>query len=156
MKIKSLIVGLLVVLSALVPTAANAAPLEGSRTSADLTTSSQLAGAERATTVHPMDTGDYEYICQMPDGNSWSLQVGEATSDCHGSFLQKYINGEMVANYPLVYDGGSVYSGVPPFPWACALGIYGVYVLALYPPTDGVAWVLQGSVAAGGMLGCVA
>ncbi|MBF4562874.1 hypothetical protein ITJ43_12085 [Microbacterium sp. VKM Ac-2870] len=101
--------------------------------------------------MHPMDTGQYEYICQMPDGNSWSLYVGEQTTDCKGSFLQKYINGNMVANYPLVYNGGGYYSSVPPFPWGCALAIYGGLMLVIYPPETAVAWVAVGSGAAVGL-----
>lgn len=76
---------------------------------------------------------------------------------CKGSYLQKYINGSMVANYALVYDGGGYYSDVAPFPYGCAIALAGAYLLVLYPPTSGVAWVLQGSVAAGGLAtSCVA
>ena len=131
--------------SAIAGTAPSIAPLAG-----PITTVSDPV-------VTPDNTGEYEYICQMPDGNSWSLQVGEPTTDCHGSYLQKYINGSMVANYKLVYDGGGYYSDVPPFPYGCAIAIAGAYLLVLYPPTSGVAWVLQGSVAAGGLAtSCVA
>lgn len=152
MKLKSLAVALLVLVSALAPTAANAATPATATATRAVATHEPVSAATNPAAVTPMSTGQYEYICQMPNGQSWSLYVGEKTTDCKGSYLQKYINGSMVGNYKLAYGGGTLYSATKPFPWGCAFAIGSAYALVVYPPTGAVAWVVMGSLAAGGLV----
>ena len=89
-------------------------------------------------------TGEYEYICQQVNGTHWSLASGQPATDCHGSYLQKYINGQMVGNYSLQYyagNGGPVPPGTQ-MSQACVLAAAGVAVLIINPPTGATAWVL--------------
>lgn len=46
-----------------------------------------------------------ENVGVIGNSSSWSLRVGEPTTDCHGTFLHKYINGTMVGNYKLSVSG---------------------------------------------------
>ena len=100
-------------------------------------------------------TGEYEYICQLTNGSSWSLASGESTTDCHGSFLQKYINGTMVANYNLVYDGGAQ-DFVPSGDGWCILALARTAAAALAAPGTGgsslLLWVTGVAAASAGTL----
>lgn len=55
--------------------------------------------------VQPASTGDYEYICVGTDGSSYSMANGAPLSDCKGSYLQKYINGQQVDSISLTGTG---------------------------------------------------
>jgi hypothetical protein len=100
----------------------------------------------------------YEYICQLADGNSWSLSSGEPTDDCHGTYLQKYINGSMVANYNLTLCRRQRGQHPPGYPVSddCALALFGTVGLVLFPPTGAVAWVYLGTIQALGIGLCIA
>ncbi|WP_136028482.1 hypothetical protein [Microbacterium sp. PF5] len=102
-----------------------------------------------------MSTGQYEYICIGSDGSSWSLRVGEPTTDCHGSFLHKYISGVMVANYKLSVTG-TVIDHPKPDPIGCLMsivsGVFGVL------SADGsLIWISAlGFTGMGGIMTCLA
>ena len=55
--------------------------------------------------VQPASTGEYEYICLGTDGSSYSMASGAPLSDCKGSYLQKYINGQQVDSISLSGNG---------------------------------------------------
>lgn len=52
-----------------------------------------------------MSTGQYDYYCVATSGAINYLVHGEPLSDCHGSYLQKYINGALVQTIPLTGYG---------------------------------------------------
>ncbi|UOE43167.1 hypothetical protein [Agromyces larvae] len=155
-KLASIITGLAIAaMTFLAPTAVYAATPEPAPTVAPLTANLTVVGPAAPEPVAVPMTGEYEYICQMPDGNSWSLQVGEPTTDCHGSYLQKYINGSMVANYHLAYGGGA--AQVPPWNTGCVLAVASGVALFVFPPTGATAWVVVGGLTAAGLyVSCVA
>lgn len=143
---------LIVIVGVLVPQAANAATSSSSSDIArtPLVVQSTQSSEAFATTGLLPKTGQYEYICIGIDGNSWSLASGEPTTDCHGSYLHKYINGVMVANYHLAYGGGAAQN--PPGNIGCVLAIAGAVSLFYFPPTGVAAWVVNGGLAAAGLL----
>lgn len=124
--ISTLVAALVVAGGLLVPQMASASTLEAEPATQGVTSMSQDADL--------MATGEYEYICIGADGSSWSLRVGEPTSDCHGTFLHKYINGVQVANYKLSVTG-AVIEHPQPDALACVLVIAGGVVGVL--ATDG-------------------
>jgi len=99
-------------------------------------------------------TGNYEYICIGTSGASWALVSGEKLSDCHGSFLHKYINGALVANYRLAYGGGAATT----WTWTegCIITVALAGVALIEGPVGAVEW-LSLSVATGyGLRECTA
>lgn len=98
-------------------------------------------------------TGEYEYICIMPDGNSWSLYVGEPTTDCHGSFMHKYINGSMVANISLAPQPAS---SINPHAWDCIFALAGSVALIWDPPAETWIWITSAAAAGWGLQACLA
>ncbi len=99
-------------------------------------------------------TGNYEYICIGTDGNSWSLASGEATTDCHGSFLHKYINGSLVAIYHLAYGGGAVST----WTWTsgCIIGVSTSVAALVLGPTGLTEWLVWAAATGAGLASCVA
>lgn len=95
-------------------------------------------------------TGQYEYICIGSDGSSWSLRIGEPTTDCHGSYLLKYINGVQVASYRLSIGGG-IAAPVAPWSTGCVVAVASGVALFLFPPTGATAWVVVGGLTAAGL-----
>lgn len=98
--------------------------------------------------------GDYEHICQLTNGTSWSLASGEPTTNCHGSYLQKYIEGNLVANYNLVYDGGATSTPSIVVGVSCMLSIAGAVGLLFWPPSGAVEWVYMSAVGAASLASC--
>ncbi|KXC05887.1 hypothetical protein [Microbacterium hominis] len=121
---------------------------------ADVARSGGTAAITPAAAIKPMSTGQYEYICQMPNGQSWSLYVGEKTTDCKGSYLQKYINGRMIANYKLAYGGQALASNVDP--GGCLLGIASTAIFILWPSSGWTQWAVSGLVAGLSLKPCYA
>lgn len=106
--------------------------------------------------IVPASTGQYEYICIGTDGNSWSLRAGEPTTNCHGSYLHKYINGVKVASYRLALGGG-IAAPRPAWNTGCVLAVASGVALFVFPPTGATAWVTLGGLAAAGLYtSCVA
>jgi hypothetical protein len=50
-------------------------------------------------------TGQYDYNCVATNGSSYFIAHGTALNTCHGSRLQKYINGSLVQTIPLTGYG---------------------------------------------------
>lgn len=146
---------MIVALGLVVPQAANAATHSSSsevvrsQPFTQVAKSAELAAAAISMVPMTTQTGEYEYICIGTDGSSWSLASGEPTTDCHGSYLHKYINGVMVANYHLAYGGGAAQN--PPGNIGCVLAIAGTVSLFYFPPTGVAAWVVNGGLAAAGL-----
>ena len=133
-KLTSVLVGLVVVAMALVaPTAANAATPEAVAISA--------SSAAPDSVMAPM-TGNYDYVCVLQDGSSYTMASGEKITNCHGSYLQKYLDGRKLATYNLSYGGGAALNPVPS--GGCVLALASGVLLILYPPTGAVAWALSG------------
>lgn len=106
--------------------------------------------------IVPASTGQYEYICIGADGSSWSLRAGEPTTDCHGSYLHKYINGVKVASYRLALGGG-IAAPRPAWSAGCVIAVASDVALFVFPPTGATAWVTLGGLAAAGLYtSCVA
>lgn len=55
--------------------------------------------------AHAEPAGQYSYICISSDGSSNTLRDGEKLSNCKGTFLKKYINGQMVSSLRLNLSG---------------------------------------------------
>ncbi|MEU5672353.1 hypothetical protein ACGF3C_23200 [Micromonospora sp. NPDC047762] len=131
------------------PQAANAAPV--------VPASSIARSHEATTTTAPtpvapklFETGEYDYFCLGADGSGFWLSQGEPTTNCHGSYLLKYIDGNQVGSYNLAYGGGAAQT--PPWNTGCVLALAGGVALFIFPPTGAVAWVVQGGLAAAGLL----
>jgi len=54
--------------------------------------------------AHAEPTGQYTYVCIASDGSSNTLRDGERLSNCKGSYLKKYINGNLVSSLRLNAD----------------------------------------------------
>ncbi|MBM2615595.1 hypothetical protein JIG36_08455 [Actinoplanes sp. LDG1-06] len=116
------------------PQAANAAP---------------AAAAPAPATPVAAATGEYDYYCIGVDGSSYMLRPGQATTDCHGSYLKKYINGNQVASYHLAYGGGAAQT----VQWntGCVLAVASGVALFVYPPSGATAWIVQGALTSAGL-----
>lgn len=103
-------------------------------------------------------TGNYYYNCVLTDGNSWSLAAGEPLTDCHGSYLQKYLDGVHVSSIALTYGGGAAASESSQWhTLGCAVAVASGVVLVLYPPTEALEWILATTAyAGGGAIACLA
>lgn len=55
------------------------------------TTSVKAAATAAVASSSP--TGQYEWVCVLTNGNSWSMTNGQPLTQCHGSYLHKYLNG---------------------------------------------------------------
>lgn len=124
-------------------TVAPASSITGSQEATNATAPSPLAPKE-------IQTGEYDYFCLAADGSGFWLSQGEATTNCHGSYLLKYIDGNQVGSYNLAYGGGAAQT--PPWNTGCVLALAGGVALFIYPPTGAVAWVVQGGLAGAGLL----
>ncbi|WP_344405838.1 hypothetical protein [Dactylosporangium fulvum] len=101
-----------------------------------------------------IQTGEYEYNCIGVDGSSFWLSPGRPTTDCHGSYLQKYLDGNLLASYNLAYGGGAAQN--PPWNTGCVLAIASGVALFVFPPTGVAAWVTVGGLTAAGLyVSCV-
>jgi hypothetical protein len=141
---------LLVALAAgvVVPQSANASEMERAPCAA---LAEQPASDELKRTSDP--AGDYYYVCYESNGTNWTMADGQKTIDCKGSYLHKYVNGSRVATYALAYGGGA--SQTTQWMTGCVLAVAGGVALFVYPPTGATAWVVQGGLAAAGLLdGC--
>ena len=78
-------------------------------------------------------TGEYEWVCVLGSGNSWSMADGQATTECVGTYLQKYLNGSLVEVVNIT--SGSVEATAT---IACVLAVTTSLILALTP---GGGWV---------------
>jgi hypothetical protein len=134
-----------------VPTVASAAePTPESPAAA--TAASSEANAVDAT-VAPRATGQYEWVCVGTDGNSYSMTPGEPTSNCHGSYLQKYLDGSQLATYNLAYNGQGELAD--PDANSCVLGMAGNMMLIIFPPTSIEGWVSAATGVGLGLASCV-
>lgn len=150
----------------LAPTTANAHDLEvpsGPQPahSPEITATGNLAARVVDATVdapvlaRPSGTGQYEYICIMPNGNSWSLAVGQATTDCKGSYMHKYLDGRLIETYSLAPQPAVDVDPV----WAagCMLAVAGGVALFVFPPTNTIGWITLSSLSAAGLaISCIA
>ncbi|WP_456697947.1 hypothetical protein [Aeromicrobium sp. P5_D10] len=50
-------------------------------------------------------SGNYDYVCVSTNGTSYTMADGEKLSNCKGSYLQKYINGQQVETVHLTGQG---------------------------------------------------
>ena len=130
------------------PQAANAATLAPASITGSHEATSTTAPTPPALT--PFETGEYDYFCLGADGSGFWLSQGEPTTNCHGSYLLKYIDGNQVGSYNLAYGGGAAQT--PPWDIGCVLALAGGVALFIYPPTGAVAWVVQGGLAGAGRL----
>ncbi len=91
-------------------------------------------------------TGQYEWVCVLTTGNTYSMRDGEPLTNCKGSYLQKYLNGRQLAVYRLAYDGNGAIANVKAE--GCLLAVAGGVLTILSP-----AWTLRyvASVAVGGI-----
>jgi hypothetical protein len=95
-----------------------------------------------ATVFMPM-TGNYEYNCVLSNGSSYFMACGEKLTDCHGSYLQKYLDGRKLKTVNLTYGG--VVATNPPIGWTwgtgCILSLAAAgAALVVFPPTGAIAW----------------
>ncbi|MDG4809428.1 hypothetical protein O7634_21995 [Micromonospora sp. WMMD1120] len=97
-----------------------------------------------------LDTGEYDYFCLGADGSGFWLSQGEPTTNCHGSYLLKYIDGNQVGSYNLAYGGGAAQT--PPWNTGCVLALASGVALFIFPPSGATAWVVQGALAGAGLL----
>ena len=51
--------------------------------------------------AHAEPAGQYSYVCISSVGSSNTLRDGERLSNCRGTYLKKYINGNMVSSLRL-------------------------------------------------------
>ncbi|CAD5991786.1 conserved exported protein of unknown function [Agreia sp. COWG] len=151
----SILIGLVAAVMAITPTAAYAATdttTHWTATTANLRPSvpEQGLSAEADET-----TGDYEYNCVADDGSSYFMSDGEVLTDCKGSFLQKYLDGNMLESVELSYGGGAV-SSAPSASDGCIVAYASGAGLIFFPPADAFTWVTNGAMAAAGItFGCV-
>ncbi|MDQ2791429.1 MAG: hypothetical protein M3Y73_17635, partial [Actinomycetota bacterium] len=121
-------------------------------TSSAQTVSSKSATtpASRAPTPHASPneaTGQYYWNCVGVDGSSYFLAPGAPTTDCKGSYLQKYLDGNQLAVYHLAYGGGAASETG----FGCILATAGGVLLILQPELTPI-WVLSAGVAAAGIV----
>lgn len=122
-----------------------AAPAAAAETVAP--TKARSSGTVAATpAIQPMSspTGQYEWICILTSGHSYSMRNGEPLTNCKGSYLHRYINGRHVGTYRLAYGGGAVDYKAE----GCLFAIIGG-VLGVMSPAMTIRWVL--STAVGGI-----
>ncbi len=112
-------------------------------------------GAALASPAQPdEDTGHYYYECVPTNGTSYWLQPGEKTTNCKGSYLHQYINGQLVQNIHLTPDGevATEYQFDPSV--ECVIGItttaYGILTA-----NGTVAWVMASLGGAATLSTCV-
>ena len=112
--------------------------------SAEATVSAPAASNESRTS-DPLiaRTGDYEYVCVLTDGRLYSMAAGEPTTNCKGSYLQKYLDGRLLSTYHLAYGGGASTE----FQWTsgCILATASG-VLLIMSPGGTVVWYLSAAV----------
>lgn len=89
--------------------------------------------------VAPAGTGDYEWMCVGIDGSIYSMAPGEPTSNCKGSYLQKYLDGRQLATYNLAYNGNGSLADPEAGSCVLSLAVEGA-ALVMSPPTGGAAW----------------
>ncbi|WP_186760122.1 hypothetical protein [Arthrobacter alpinus] len=87
--------------------------------------------------------GQYYYNCVNTDGSSYFLSQGEPLSNCHGSYLQTYINGVQVRVVSLTTSGAI--SNPNAITVDCAIAIVGATIVVLTPEGT-IAWVLSAAV----------
>ncbi|TFD90805.1 hypothetical protein E3T61_09840 [Cryobacterium lactosi] len=109
--------------------------------------------AEEALTTNAVAV-TYEYNCVNTTGASYFMAAGQNLTDCHGSRLQKYLNGSLLKTYTLSYGGGAA-SSDPTNGLGCAIAIGGgLAILVLNPPTSVASWVLNGVVFGNSLISC--
>lgn len=91
-------------------------------------------------------SGNYEYVCVSTSGSSYSMADGEKLTNCKGSYLQQYINGQQVDTIPLTGDGTR--ADPDKLDGYCLIGLALDGTLAVvFPPAEAAAVVIE--VAAG-------
>ena len=105
-----------------------------------------------ATVLTPM-TGNYEYNYVLTTGWSYMMAPGEVLTNCHGSYLQKYLDGRQLSSVNLTYGG--VVATNPPVGWVwgtgCILALAGVVSLAVFPPSGTIEWMTASALAGFGI-----
>lgn len=112
-----------------------------------------VPGSVPASVLMPM-TGNYEYNCVLSNGSSYFMAPGEALTNCHGSYLQKYLDGRQLSSISLTYGG--VVATNPPVGWVwgtgCILSVASGVALVVFPPSGAIAWWVTGSLTGMGIV----
>ncbi|MEU8258107.1 hypothetical protein AB0C06_28020 [Micromonospora inaquosa] len=146
---RTVLATLIVAAGAVAPQASSAAAAApaGNITTSHVATTSTVPAPSAPLAIQ---TGEYEYNCIGTDGSSFWIGPGRPTTDCHGSYLQKYLDGNLLATYNLAYGGGAAQN--PPWNTGCVLAIAGGVALFVFPPTGVAAWVTLSGLAAASLL----
>ena len=86
--------------------------------------------------------GRYYYECVSPSGTSYWLKSGEPTTNCQGSYLKRYINGNLVATYHLSV-GGAPGRNVNKSDLDCIIAIVGTSAAILSLNGSIVGWAVS-------------
>jgi hypothetical protein len=98
--------------------------------------------------------GTYYYVCVNTDGTTRTLLYGVATTTCHGSFLQQWLeSGQFVKSIPLS-GFGTPATGKITFTPDCEIAIVGAAV-AVLSVEDSWIWYTSASVAGYGLHACI-
>ncbi|MBG6215316.1 hypothetical protein RCH23_003256 [Cryobacterium sp. CAN_C3] len=89
-------------------------------------------------------TGQYDWMCVLTSGYTYFLPNGEPLSNCKGSYLKRYLNGQQVQSYRLAYGGGAVNYKAE----GCLIAVIGG-ILAVMSPTMTMRFVFGAAVGGG-------
>jgi hypothetical protein len=95
-------------------------------------------------------TGNYEYVCVLASGTSYSMATGSNLTNCKGSYMQKYLDGRQIAVWSLAFNGLAATNLPPSQGCLVSIALTGAG-LVFSPPTGGVSWFASSAIAAAGI-----
>jgi hypothetical protein len=101
------------------------------------TPSSTVAHAATPALATASTTGQYEWVCVLANGSSYSMVNGEPTTNCKGSYLQKYLNGVQLQVISLTGGGVQATATI-----TCVLAVT-AGVLLVFTPGGGLVWLAR-------------